>query len=326
MHDPKPTTKDNPLAAVSPGRTLRARAARWFGQCFYACGFDGVPTEIDCLGNSYVLERVLKHDFLAATALYRQATWRGHPALASHRHLAGGEEASAARLHDAPHHVICKIGRQMHFCLLPLNWLGRLVTHVEVSHLRRCEGVPEVPTVLARPRPNVYTYEYIEGTSLAEKPALPADFFDRLLAAVRAIHARNVIHFDLHKPGNILIDSTGKPHVIDFQLSMHIGGRALLSKRLSRRLRRWLQSYDIYHVCKHKRRLRPDLLTEDEERLSRNRSLPLRLHRAIAKPYKRIRRTCLRYLHAKGILIAPQRPETCPETDPARWARKQSRS
>ena len=92
-------------------------------------------------------------------------------------------------------------------------------------------------------------------------------------------------------------------------------------RRLSRRLRLWLQSYDIYHVCKHKRRLQPDLLTPTEEQLSRNHSLPLRIHRAIAKPYKRIRRACLRYLHAKGILIPPERPETCPETDPARWAK-----
>jgi len=282
-------------------RTLRVRAGRWFGRCFYACGFEGVPSPIECLGGRYVLERVLKHDFLAATALYRPAT-------------------------GAPRRVICKIGRQTHFCLLPLRWLGRLVTHIEVSHLRRCEGIPEVPVVLARPCPNVYVYEYIEGTSLAEKPALPADFFDRLLAAVRAIHARHVVHFDLHKPGNILIDSAGRPHIIDFQLSLYIGDRALLSKRLSRRFRAWLQSYDIYHICKHKRRLRPDLLTEIEEQLSRNHSLPLRMHRAVAKPYKQVRRACLRYLHAKGILAAPPQSQSCPETDPARWARKQSRS
>jgi RIO-like serine/threonine protein kinase len=211
----------------------------------------------------------------------------------------------------------------MHFCLVPLGWLGRLVTRIEIRSLRRCEGIPEVPRVLARPRPNVYLYEYIEGTSLGAKPILPADFFDRLLAAVRQIHERHVVHFDLHKPGNILVDSEGRPHIIDFQLSLHIGDRALLSRRLSRRLRLWLQSYDIYHVCKHKRRLQPELLRQAEEQLSRNRSLPLRIHRAVAKPYKYVRRACLRYLYAKGILIAPDSPETCPETNPARWARRQ---
>jgi len=283
-----------------PVRILRTRVARWFGRCFYACGKTGAPPQIDCLGGRYVLERVFKHDFLAATALYRIAAVRP----------------------DLPCRVVVKIGRQMHFCLVPLGWLGRLVTGIEIRHLGRCEGIPQVPRVLARPRPNVYVCEYIEGTNLGDKPALPADFFDRLLAAVRQIHARNIVHFDLHKPGNILVDREGRPHIIDFQLSMHIRDRALLSRRLSRRLRLWLQSYDIYHVCKHKRRLQPDLLTETEEQLSRNRSLPLRIHRALAKPYKRIRRACLRYLHARGILNAPDRPETCPETDPARWTRR----
>jgi len=263
-----------------------------------------VPPQIDCLGGEYVLERVFKHDFLAATALY----------------------AAAAVRPGLPRKLVCKISRQMHFCLVPLGWLGRLVTRVEVRNLRRCREVREVPIVLARPRPNVYVYEYIEGASLADKPPLPSDFFDLLLAAVRQIHARNVVHFDLHKPGNILVDDDGKPHIIDFQLSMHIRERALLSRRLSRRLRLWLQSYDIYHVCKHKRRLQPALLTETEARLSRNHSLPLRIHRTVAKPYKRVRRACLRYLHTKGILSAPDRPETCPETNPARWAAKQQQS
>jgi hypothetical protein len=290
--------------APAPGErsapTLRAKAARWFGRGFYACGKTGVPPQLDCLGGHYVLEKVFKHDFLAATALYQIGAVR--PGL--------------------PRKVVAKTSRQTHFCLIPLGWLGRLVTRIEVRSLGRCEGISEVPRVLARPRPNVYVYQYIEGASLGDKPALPADFFDQLLAAIRQIHARNVVHFDLHKPGNILVDSDGSPHIIDFQLSMHIRERALLSRRLSRRLRLWLQSYDIYHVCKHKRRLQPDRLTEAEEQFSRNHSLPLRIHRAVAKPYKRVRRACLRFLHAKGILSAPDRPETCPETNPARWAKK----
>ncbi|MEN6337249.1 MAG: hypothetical protein ABFE01_23580 [Phycisphaerales bacterium] len=288
----------SPASAPS---TRRARAARWFGRCFYACGATGIPEQISCLGDRYVLERVFKHDFFAASALYRR-------------------EAETTGSHDGPDRIVCKMGRRMHFCLIPLGWFGRLITHSEVRNLGRCEGIPEVPRILARLSPNSYAYGYIEGTSLHDRPPLPKDYFDRLLAALRQIHARNVVHFDLHKPGNILVDADGRPHIIDFQVSRHIGDRALLSKWLSRRLRRWLQSYDTYHLCKHKRKLQPELLTPEEERLSRNRSLALRIHRAIAGPYKRIRRTCLRYLHARGVLIAPDHDES-PETNPARWAK-----
>jgi len=281
-----------------PRRMAKAGTARWFGRCFYACGSGGLPPQIDCLGRQYVLRTILKHDFLAATGLYEAAAVNG----------------------DSPHRLVCKIGRRMHFCLIPLGWLGWLVTCREVRNLSRCKGIREVPSVLARPGRNMYVYEYIEGKSLGERPALPAGFFDDLLVAVQQIHARNLIHFDLHKPGNILVGNDGSPHVIDFQLSLCIGDRFLLSKRLSSGLRRRLQAYDIYHLYKHKRRLQPHLLTQAEEQLSRNHSLPLRVHRALAKPYKRIRRACLRYLHAKGILAGGQ--TACAETDPARWAKR----
>ena len=280
------------------GPSVRGAAARWFGRCFYACGDEGPPRQISCLGVQYELKRVLKHDFVAATGLY-EAT---HPRP------------------DLPGKLIGKTNRRQHFCLVPLHWLGRLVTHKEVCNLRRCDGIREVPAVLARPHANTYVYAYIEGTDLGERPALPQDLFDRLAAAVRQIHARNLVHFDLHKPGNILVDRAGRPHIIDFQLSLHLGDRCLLSRWLSTRFRRRLQTYDIYHVYKHKRRLQPQLLTEAERQLSQDHSLPLRIHRAVAKPYKRIRRACLRYLHAKGILTGGGVTETHGETTPSRWA------
>ena len=281
-------------------RSVRARAARWFGGCFYACGNEPLPGQISCLDGEYTLDRILKHDFMAATAVYTAA------------------DPQAGR----PRKLVYKVNRRMHFCLVPLAWLGRLVTHNEVRNLRRCEGIPEVPEVLARLHPNVYVCEYIEGKNLGEKPDLPVDFFENVLAAVRQIHKRNLIHFDLHKPGNLLVGDDGRPHIIDFQISMHFGDRRLLSRRLSARVRRRLQAYDIYHVCKHKRRLQPHLLTEDQDRLSRNHSLPLRIHRAIANPLRRVRRACLRYLHAKGVLTNDETSRASAETNPTRWTRK----
>jgi hypothetical protein len=287
--------------------TRRARALRWFGRCFYACGGEGLPQEIACLGGRYTLENVLKHDFHAATGLYRRQERR-----------AAWAKAHPTRL---PPRLICKINRRMHFCFLPLGWIGRLMTRSEVSKLRRCAGIREVPQVLARIDSHMYVYEYIEGKSLNEKPALPADFFDRLLIALQQVHARKLVHFDLHKPGNLLVDTEGRPHIIDFQIARYIGDRFLLSRRLSSYFRRWLQSYDLYHIYKHKRRLQPQLLTEAEKKLSYNHTLALEIQRAIAKPYKKIRRACLRSLYAKGILAGTRDAGTCTETNPVRWTK-----
>ena len=286
----------------APGRSLRtfkARAARWFGDCFYACGRVGPPSELTYQGRPYRLVRVLKHDFLAATCLY-----------------------GAAPDAPGPEKLVGKIGRHAHFCLLPLGWTGRLVTRKEVRRLQQCAGIDGVPHFLERLRPNVYVYEYIEGTSLGEKPELPSDFFEKLRAVLEQIHARGLVHFDLHKPGNILLGEDGRAHIIDFQLCACIPDRLLLSRRLSRSLRRRLQAYDIYHLYKHKRRLLPSELTEAERTLSTRVGLLLRAHRLIARPYKAVRRACLRCLRRKGILRDTDETRACAETNPARWTKK----
>jgi len=287
----------------SDGRSVRpckARAARWFGHCFYACGKDGPPAELTYQGRPYKLARVLKHDFLAATCLYQAMP-------------------SDAR---EPEKLVCKIGRHMHFCLVPLGWTGRLVTRKEVRHLQRCAGIDGVPHLLEHLRANMYVYEYIEGSSLGEKPELPSDFFEKLLAVLEQIHARGLVHFDLHKPGNILLGNDGRAHIIDFQLSTYIPDHLLISKQLSSALRRRLQAYDIYHLYKHKRRLLPSELTEAQLALSTRIGFLLRVHRIIARPYKAVRRACLRYLRRKGILRDTDETKACAETDPARWTRK----
>jgi hypothetical protein len=308
---------DSATTPSGPGhrRATRSRATRWFGRCFYACGDAGLPPEITCLGGRYALEKVLKHDFHAATGLYRRVEPESVGWSLPHQSGSGGASSTL------PARLICKINRRTHFCFLPLGLIGRLMTQSEISKLRRCAGIPAVPQVLARLDAHSYVYEYIEGQSLDDKPSLPADFFDRLAEALQQVHARNIVHFDLHKRGNILIDAEGRPHIIDFQIARHIGDRLLLSRWLSARLRRWLQSYDIYHVYKYKRRFQPELLTEAEEKLSYNRSWPLQLQRAVAWPYKKIRRACLRYLYAKGILAGTADGGTCGETNPVRWTK-----
>jgi hypothetical protein len=273
------------------------RLGRWFGSCFYACGRDGLPVRIDYAGRRYGLVKVLKHDFVAGTGLYEAGDTTG----------------------DRPRRLVCKINRRKHFCFIPLGWLGRLITHNELCNLRRCEGLVGVPNILARVGPTTYLYEYIEGACLDPKRAVPADFFDRLLGVLRQIHERGLVHFDLHKRGNILVGDDGRPYIIDFQLSTYIGDRLLISRRLSAHLRRRLQAYDLYHLYKHKRRCYPAGLTEAELRLSLQRTVLLRVHRAVAGPLKRLRRTCLRAMHARGIITGTQGAAMHAETDPARW-------
>jgi hypothetical protein len=83
------------------------------------------------------------------------------------------------------------------------GWAG-VATHNEVRNLKRCEGISGVPRVLARTGPTAHPYEYVEGRSLDQEPSLPPGVFERLLVVLQQIHDRGLVHFDMHKRGNII--------------------------------------------------------------------------------------------------------------------------
>jgi tetratricopeptide (TPR) repeat protein/predicted Ser/Thr protein kinase len=78
--------------------------------------------------------------------------------------------------------------------------------------------------------------DYVDGRSLdtwidREKSAArpldqTLDLFARICDGVNAAHLRGVIHRDL-KPGNILVDERGEPHVLDFGLAKFEQGSAI---------------------------------------------------------------------------------------------------
>jgi len=71
--------------------------------------------------------------------------------------------------------------------------------------------------------------EYIEGQTLGElldrgplEPARAARLAEQVAGALAHAHGLGLVHRDL-KPGNVLIDRQGQPHVTDFGLAIHDG-------------------------------------------------------------------------------------------------------
>lgn len=256
----------------------------------YACGRGGLPEVIYCSGLTWGLERTFKHDFFACTGLYG--------------------------CRDTGQKCVLKIGRVQSFLGISLAWSGHFLRSRELKILGKLDGIDQVPAVLGTFGRNGLIYEYIEGKSLDEQPALADDFFVLLEGLLDKLHERNVCYMDMNKRGNILVGRDGRPYLIDFQISLFLPGRFWAG------LRRHFQKADRYHLLKHKRRLRGDLLTDSEREQSRRHGTLIGLHRAvIANPFRKVRRAILRFLYRKRILIPPSQEISTPENDPRRFLR-----
>jgi hypothetical protein len=233
-----------------------------------ALGEDQPPGLFSLAGRQYRRLAVLKHDFFAATALYQ------------------GSDGSKA---------ILKLGRTKEMLALPLDWLGRWLTGRERAAYAAIADLPAVPKLLGSVGQNGFVHAYVEGHPLQRHERVGDQFFDQLANVIDQLHRRDMAYIDLEKRENILVGDDGRPYLIDFQISLRLTGWWA-----RRRVARWLlgafQRGDTYHLLKHKRRHRPDLMTEQECAAVKRRSLALRIHRTVATPLTALRRRALRSL------------------------------
>jgi len=113
--------------------------------------------------------------------------------------------------------------------------LGRWITRREQRAYRALAGSPGVPRLHGAIDPLAFAVEYRPGVLLSRSLAgrLPDDFMSELAHAIRAMHARGVVHLDLRHRSNLLAGEDGHPVLIDFAsaLCFRPGGwmaRALL--------------------------------------------------------------------------------------------------
>jgi hypothetical protein len=242
-----------------------------------ALGRADLPPTFTLANQTYHHERTVKHDFFAATGFYRR-------------------QSDSRR-------VVLKLGRTHDYAGIPLQWLGRWLCNRELRFYESCKDLPNVPAVLGRVGPTGFVHAYVPGQPLSKHRPIPDTFFDELFALLAALHRRHIAYVDTNKPQNILQGDDGRPHLIDFQISfgLHDFGDNPLTRFILRRL----QKEDLYHILKHKRRLRPDLLTPDQRQAAEHKSWYIRLHRFITKPYFLIRRRTFKRLRDTGQL-APE--------------------
>lgn len=245
----------------------------WYGM--HALGRDALPEEVTAGGRTFRISRFIKHDFFAATGFYTDV--------------------------ETGERVVLKISRTQPFLGIPLRWLGRWVNAREMRFYRKLADLPNVPALIGPVGDTGFVHAFAPGEPLSERSRIPEDFFDQMLALIDLLYSRGIAIVDTNKPENILIGDDGRPHLIDFQISYDAAD--LWNIWPARPLLRMFRRTDVYHVLKHKKRLRPDLLTEVERELVERRSWPVRLHRTLTRPYFIIRRHLFAYLRSRGKLM-----------------------
>ena len=231
-----------------------------------ALGHDLLPEQIVVQQKKHDLQKVLKHDFFAASGLY----------------------SSGSR------QVVLKVYRKQDLLGLPMNWLGRWLAKREIFFYQCLQDLPSIARFLGSFGQNGFVHSYIPGQDLLEysEDRIADAFFDQLVDLMRSLHNRGISYVDANKRDNVIVGQDGRPHLIDFQISWCPN-----PKGLSRRALLFMQRMDMYHLFKHKSRLRPDLMRPEEWQLRRNPGFLLSLHRLVAVPFRTFRRTTLRRLN-----------------------------
>lgn len=147
--------------------------------------------------------------------------------------------------------------------ILPVRWYGRWQIRREASIYRRLSGIPGVPRYYGRIGKNAMAIEFIEGDRISQwkRRELPPTLFFRLWDLIEKIHSRGIVHIDLRKRDNILINALGDVFIIDFNASFHF----LPGSCGARWLFPMLRKIDHFGFLKWKAALAPGQLSEAEK-------------------------------------------------------------
>ncbi len=284
-------------AAAPPAEPAVKPRPRWLR----ALGHNDPPAEITAAGRRYRRINIYKHDAFAATALYADADFPDDTPEGENRLIVG------------------KFARRQNAFGVPFAWLGGWFHRREQLVHQRLADCDRVPAVLGpvsvdgRPLPAAAARRYVVGHPLSDGERPADNFFPQLEQLVKAFHDRGVAIVDLQKRDNILVGDDGRPHLMDFQISLCRPRHTLRGIDF----RTWLfgpaARADRYHLMKHWVRHRPDQLTDEQRDLDRYRTRGVRAWRHFVRPIHAVRRrlfVALRVRAGRGDPVTEISPES----------------
>lgn len=156
-----------------------------------------------------------------------------------------------------------------------IRWLARRLLQREARAMAALDGVDGIPELVSVRRDTLKRV-FLPGAPMhLARPRDPA-FFRKALRLLRQLHRNGVVHNDLAKEPNVLVQDDGTPAFVDFQLAWFTANRG--------RLFRGLAYEDLRHLLKHKRSYCPQHLTRREKTILANPSAASRFWMGTVKP------------------------------------------
>jgi hypothetical protein len=136
------------------------------------------------------------------------------------------------------------------------NSIGRFLSRREWRALKLLAGIPGIPGEAFHVDGHAIAARYLRGRVLAELTAEQVDtaFLESYESFLAAVHARGIVHLDTGGGSNMLMQSNGRPGLIDFQA-------AVFTRRLPAAVRRLLEHIDMAGLYKKWAVWQPQTLT-----------------------------------------------------------------
>ena len=174
-----------------------------------------------------------------------------------------------------------------------VRWLAHRLAAREARALAALGDLPDTPRLLGFDWQRL-DRSYLPGAPMFQSPPHGnLAWFRAARRLLQQLHRRGIVHNDLAKEANWLVQADGRPALIDFQLAMVGRPRSRWFRLLARE--------DLRHLLKHKRTYCPDAITPVERRLLNRRSWVRQLWFATGKPvYRFITRKVLHWRDNEG--------------------------
>lgn len=132
----------------------------------------------------------------------------------------------------------CLVRKGFCFRSFLVRWsLGSFLTWRETVALHRLSGIPGVPENIKRCSAFALRYRYMKGRTLGDvvnrKQHLQKSYFLEAEKLLAKIHERKMVHLDLRRGDNWIVQPDGNPGIIDFQSTVSVG---LLPQKLQEKL------------------------------------------------------------------------------------------